>query len=86
MNVRTDETSLMTSLIKVMIRVNIYITFLIKIVDINVKKVVARGQAAKFLKTGYKGATITILIESVVGSGAACPGISEIAPVLGSVA
>jgi len=49
MNVRTDETSLMTSLIKVMIRVNIYITFLIKIVDISVKKVVAPGQVAKFL-------------------------------------
>ena len=44
MNARTDETSLMTSLIKVMIRVNIYITFLIKIVDTNVKKVVAHGQ------------------------------------------
>jgi len=44
MNARTDETSSMTSLIKVMIRVNIYITFLIKIVDTNVKKVVAHGQ------------------------------------------
>jgi hypothetical protein len=47
MNVRTDETSLMTSLIKVMIRVNIYITFLIKIVDISVKKVVCAWASSK---------------------------------------